>query len=223
MSPATEDQKPFRVETTVGAPADTVWRALTEPDLVRNWFGWDYEGLTAEIDFIFVDHADPQPPDLIVLDAGQEIGLVGGPGRTTVRVVTTQPLAAGPDPDRHDAVEEGWRVFFEQLRFLLERHPGERRDTLRLTGRASGRQLLGVLAEAAVGELWHESRFARLVVDGEGHLLAATAEEPLPDGGPGPVSLTVSAYGLGDQARAALRERWTVRWRDAVDDAEVTA
>ncbi|MCP3822251.1 SRPBCC domain-containing protein [Streptomyces sp. A3M-1-3] len=218
----TEDQKPFRVEKTIGAPADTVWRALTEPDVVRNWFGWDYEGLPAEIESVFVDGADPQPPDLIVLGGHQEIGLVGGAGRTMVRVVTTQPLPAGTDPDRYDAVEEGWRVFFEQLRFLLERHPGERRSTLYLTGRASGRQLLGVLAEEAAKEVWHESRFAHLVVGAEGHLLAATAEQPLPDGGPGPVSLTVSAYGLDDQARAALRERWTARWRKAVTDAEVT-
>ncbi|MEV6650979.1 SRPBCC domain-containing protein [Streptomyces sp. NPDC051219] len=217
-----EEQKPFRVETTIGAPADTVWRALTEPDLIRDWFGWDYEGLPAEIEAIFVNGAEPQPPDRVVLDGGQEIGLVGRPGRTTVRVVTTQPLPAGTDPDRYDAVEEGWRVFFQQLRFLLERHPGERRSTLCLTGRASGPQLLGVVAETAK-EDWHESRFARVVVDEEGHLLAATAEQPLPDGGPGPVSLTVSAYGLDDRARAALRERWTARWRAAVADAEVTA
>ena len=32
-------------EKTVTAPAERVWAALTEPELVREWFGWDYPGL----------------------------------------------------------------------------------------------------------------------------------------------------------------------------------
>ena len=37
--------KPFRVEVIVDAPRDAVWRALTEPEQIRHWFGWDYDGL----------------------------------------------------------------------------------------------------------------------------------------------------------------------------------
>ena len=49
--------KPFRVEVIVDAPRDAVWRALTEPEQIRHWFGWDYDGLEDEIRVIFVEHA----------------------------------------------------------------------------------------------------------------------------------------------------------------------
>ena len=57
--------KPFRVEVTVDAPRDEVWRALTEPEQIRHWFGWEYDGLDDEIEFIFVEHAKLHPPDRI--------------------------------------------------------------------------------------------------------------------------------------------------------------
>ena len=45
--------KPFRVEVTVDAPRDEVWRALTEPEQIKHWFGWQYDGLDDEITWIF--------------------------------------------------------------------------------------------------------------------------------------------------------------------------
>ena len=57
--------KPFRVEVDVDAPRDVVWRELTEPERIRHWFGWEYDGFDEEIKFIFVDHAKPVPPDRI--------------------------------------------------------------------------------------------------------------------------------------------------------------
>ena len=47
--------KPFRVEVSVDAPRDVVWRTLTEPEQIRHWFGWDYDGLDDEIELIFVE------------------------------------------------------------------------------------------------------------------------------------------------------------------------
>ena len=41
--------KPFRVEVTVDAPRDVVWRELTESERIRHWFGWEYDGLDDEI------------------------------------------------------------------------------------------------------------------------------------------------------------------------------
>ena len=36
------DQRPFRVEVVVEAPREEVWRALTAPERVARWFGWDW-------------------------------------------------------------------------------------------------------------------------------------------------------------------------------------
>ena len=51
--------KPYRVEVTVDAPRDEVWRALTEPEQIRHWFGWEYDGLEGEIELIFRAHEAP--------------------------------------------------------------------------------------------------------------------------------------------------------------------
>jgi len=59
--------KPFRVEVSVDAPRDVVWRTLTEPEQIRHWFGWDYDKLDEEIHVIFVEHARLLPPDRIEL------------------------------------------------------------------------------------------------------------------------------------------------------------
>ena len=50
--------KPFRVEVTVDAPRDVVWRELTESERIRHWFGWEYDGLDDEIKQIFEEHAE---------------------------------------------------------------------------------------------------------------------------------------------------------------------
>ena len=70
-SPDMSMDKPFRVEVEVDAPRDVVWRELTEPERIRHWFGWEYDGLDDEIKFIFVDHAKPVPPDRIELVRGR--------------------------------------------------------------------------------------------------------------------------------------------------------
>src|SRR5687767_10536076 len=127
--------KPFRVETTIDAPREAVWRALTTPGVIREWFGWDYEGLEGEIRFIFVDHAEPQPPDRIVLAMGQELQLEADGPRTVVRAVLPGSLEEAGWEDIFDGIEEGWRTFFEQLRFMVARH-GTRRRTVFLTGTA---------------------------------------------------------------------------------------
>lgn len=38
----------------------------------------------------------------------------------------------------------------------------------------------------------------------------------------GPTSVTVTSYGLDDEAFAALRERWSGRWSAVAKNAEVT-
>jgi uncharacterized protein YndB with AHSA1/START domain len=115
---------PVIVEVEIAAPVDTVWRALREPTEIRRWFGWDYEGLDEEIRFIFVE-ASKADDEARVLDGGPggTIALEDRGDRTVVRV--TRPSSE----EGYDEVDEGWISFIQQLRFYLERHPGEDRST----------------------------------------------------------------------------------------------
>ncbi|MGW4497599.1 activator of HSP90 ATPase [Micromonospora sp. NPDC004336] len=200
------------VETTVAVPAERVWAALTEPGQIPQWFGWEHEGLADEIRFIFVDHARPAPPDRIGMAAGQEIRLAGEGDRTRLSVVLPPP--GGGEP--WDAITEGWRTFFEQLRFLLERRPSGRRRTIHLTGVATGAQALAALDAAGPAERWHDSPRQRIVVDAEGTLIGVAAGAPLGGADVSPVSLTVSAYGVDEAGLDRLRRDWSARWQAEV-------
>jgi uncharacterized protein YndB with AHSA1/START domain len=192
-------QKPFTVETTIDAPIETVWRAFTDLAVVREWFGWDYEGIEGEIRFIFVDHARLEPPDRIVIENDQEIRLVPDGHRTVVRVTMAGGLAGAEWDDIYDGMEEGWRAFFEQLRFLLERRPSGARRTVYLTGKGE--------PPVVDGEPWHASRWQRITVDPEGHLVAVGWNDV------GETGVTVSTYGLDDAAFTAVQERWAAIMR----------
>lgn len=215
------EQKPYRVEVRVPASLDAVWRALTEPDQISQWFGWDYDGLDAEIRFIFVEHSRRQPPDRIVGDEGTQIELEADGGHTVVRAVFPGPLDDAAWDDIYDGMEEGWRTFFEQLRFWLGRRPQGRRRTIYLTG--TGRAA-DVLAAAGVdtGDPWHQSRYQRMAVDSAGHLVVVAAQQPLTTPDAGPISITVTTYGLADPAFDAVRAAWARRWQAVARDAEVT-
>lgn len=216
----TFEPKPFRVEVVVDAPRETVWAALTEPERVREWFGWEYDGLAEEIQHIFVDHADPFPPDRIALEVGQELQVGAEGGRTAVRAIMPGALD-GELAGTYDGMEEGWRSFFEQLRYLLERRPAGTRHTVRLVGTATGEQLLAALDAVETKEEWHDSTYQRMVVDTEGRLVVAAAEVPLAGGKAAPVSLVVNAYGLDDEGRERLATEWLGRWRAEVPDGKL--
>lgn len=210
--------KPFRVETTVDGDRDAVWRMMTEPQLVREWFGWDYEGLEGEIRYIFVEHVDKSPPARMTFEDGSYIELEDRGPRTVVRAVLPGPLDDADWDDVYDGMEEGWRAFFEQLRFLLDSRPDGRRRTIYLSGVATGAD---VLAVGGAGETRHESRYLRMTVDSRGHLITAATQAPLDTADPSPVTVTVSTYGLDDAAFQRLRSEWAARWTSVVTDAEV--
>ncbi|MGN9774385.1 SRPBCC family protein [Micromonospora sp. H33] len=199
------------VETIVQAPPERVWSALTVPEEIRQWFGWEYDGLDEEIRFIFVDHAEPAPPDRIAMADGSELRLVPDGDGTRLRAVLPAPADAAAAAE-HRAVAEGWRTFFAQLRFLLERRPAGDRRTVYLTGTGTGRDLLVALGTAGSTDEWDAGPHQRIVVDPDGRLLAVTAERPLEDPEPGTVSLTVSAFGIDDAEAAHLERVWAARW-----------
>jgi uncharacterized protein YndB with AHSA1/START domain len=210
--------KPFRVELTVAAPREEVWRALTTPEVAGEWFGYDYDGLDAEITAIFVDDGTAEPPDRLVFSDGSYLEAAPDGPRTVVRAVLPGPLGDGWD-DIYDPIAQGWRTYLEQLRFLLETRPAGRRRTVYLTGEATGAE---VLAAAGAGRPWFDGRRERIVVDADGHLVAAAADHPFDSRATGPVNILVTTYGLDDAAFAALRAEWTSRWQAVAGNAAVT-
>jgi len=192
--------KPFRVEVSIDAPRDVVWRALTEPEQIRHWFGWEYDGLDEEIDSIFVAHATQHPPAR--LDLGPDDGdielIEAGPGRTVIRATKPGDLDAAEWQDVYGDIEEGWITFFNQLRHRLERHPDSKRRMIIRTA--------NLALPSLPGEPWHESRFQR-GADVDGALAIVFAK---PDGGE--AMLLVTTYDLDDDAFAATEQRWDAWW-----------
>lgn len=225
------EQKPFRVEVVVDAPRDVVWRALTEPEQIRRWFGWEYDaegGLDGEIQFIFVSHATHHPPGRIEIDddaEGQTIELEADGPRTIVRVIRPGSLAETGWEDLYDDLEQGWRVFFAQLRHALERHPGQERRTVYMTGTADPVAVLDALDREVAGELWDEGRFQRsIALDGGGgeSLVSVRSRVPLDSRERGDLAVTVTGYGLDAPAFEAVHRRWTAWWAPLAEGAEVT-
>jgi uncharacterized protein YndB with AHSA1/START domain len=218
--PEQQRPKPFRVETVVAAPADRVWAALTEPELVRQWFGWDYPGLDDEIRAIFVDGVAPGGHRL-AFDDGSYLEIAPDGPRTVVRAVLPGSLEDAGWEDVYDGVEEGWRAFFEQLRFLLEERPAAgRRRTIFLTGEATAEQAFTLLDDARP---WRASRYLRAAVAPDGHLLGVDAIRTVDGGAAGPVSLTITTYGLDDAAYRKVYDDWAARWAAAVAAAKATS
>jgi len=187
--------KPYRIEVTVDAPRDVVWRALTEPEQIRHWFGWDYDGLNDEIELIFVEHARLRPPDRIEMSDDGLIELEERGGRTVIRATKPGDLDAAEWADVYGDIEEGWITFFNQLRHRLERHSD---STRRMIVRNAN---LAALPELP-GEPWHSSRYQR-GADSDGALAIVFRK---PDTGES--MLLVTTYDLDDDAFAAVERRW---------------
>jgi uncharacterized protein YndB with AHSA1/START domain len=189
--------KPFRVEVIVDAPRDTVWRALTEPEQIRHWFGWDYDGLDDEIRTIFVDHATLVPPHRIELSPDGTIELEDLGDRTLIRATKPGDLDALEWRDVYGDIEEGWITFFNQLRHRLAHHPNA---TRRMIVRRATTTL-----PSLPGKPWHESRYQR-GADVDGALAVVFAK---PDGA---ATLLVTTYDLDDDAFAAAESSWDTWW-----------
>lgn len=217
---------PVVVEVTVAAPVDVVWQALRDPAHLRRWFGWDYEGLGPEIDGIFVAGATIDENDR-TLDTGEGRFELHARGEATVvRLTRAAPGGRTSWDGIYDDINEGWITFVHQLRYSLERHPGEDRRTLRLAGDADvdpvealglgdlpdeGRYEVGcATGETLTGEVWFRSRDQLgLTVEGWGEgLLVVTGTWS--DRGGGAILTT---YGLDDEAFEAVAHRWTRWWQ----------
>jgi hypothetical protein len=209
--------KPYAVEFDLPAGRDEAWDAVTQPGVLRQWFGWDYDGLDAEIQQIFVDQATLLAPERMGWADGSYLEVVGDDDRAVVRAVREGPV---PDnPDAYDAIEEAWRTFLVQLRFLFERRPEGVRRTIYLTGETTGRQALS-LAETD----WQPvGRRVSWTVDADGFLVVVSGRVPLSGPSAARMEVTVSTFGLDDAAFENVREEWTKKWAPIAADANVIA
>lgn len=224
------------VDVTIAAPIESVWKALRDPDQIRNWFGWDAETLADEIDFIFIQHAQDD------LSAGRlQFGdWEGSSDRfevtqtahgTRLKVIRHGPVVAGWE-GIYEEMTEGWRSFVQQLRLALERHSGHRRRTIYLSGggtAAMPRALLGLpggdtpgapfagllpTGDRIEGVLWHTSPYQTgLLVPAWGQGLLVVMDRPATPDRAGGGSATLTTYGLSDVELAGLAERWRDWWQ----------
>ena len=214
----------FRIEVVIHAPRDLVWRALTDPEEIVRWFGWDYEGIEPEIRQIFVDEVTTTPPERLAMAWEQTIELIADGDRTILRIVKPGPLAEASWDDLYDEMVRGWHGFFLQFKHYLERHPGEARRTLWFDGTALPSAVLAALDAEAPGVDWLHIRHQRVAaVDAYGGgLLAVLSAPPLDSDTPGTVQITMTTHGLDDKQFAALREHWAERWEALAPGGSVT-
>jgi hypothetical protein len=222
-APAPE-MKPFIMEVTIDAPPDAVWRAVSDPAELRRWFGWDYPGLEEEIQFIFLGDNTQHAPQRLEFEGMGSLDIVPDGSRSVVRMVWAGGLADARWDDIYDGMEEGWRTFFHQLKYYLERRAGQDRRTLYLTGTALAPAVVAALDAAVPGAPWQESRHQRAVVpagaDGI-ELVSILSPRPLQSDEPAKVAVTVTTYGLDDAAFDALRSAWESRWGTLVADPKI--
>jgi hypothetical protein len=228
------------IEVTIRAPVDDVWDHLRDPLLIRRWFGWEYDGLSEEIDGIFGEwaEADEDARSLRWEEGGDRFELEPEGDNTRLRVTRS---ASGS----YDDIGEGWISFVQQLRFALDRHAGEDRRTLYLSSPAAASQTLPVAetlgldaaarapvgarydatagpGDSIAGEIWFRTEHQLgLTVDQLGDGLLLVTEKPAAAKPPhGAASLTLSVYGPVAAARLDdRRARWNAWWEEHVGRA----
>jgi hypothetical protein len=235
----TDQTQTLIVEVTIAAPFEAVWRALRDPAEIRRWHGWEFDGLDAEIDLIYVSGAvaSEDAGTIDLPEVSTQFALEPSGDETVVRVTRAGPAGEGDRERDFDEVDEGWITFFNQLRFTLEHHHGEERRTIHLDGAAGpgggpltpSRLGLAAAESAAPGQRWQATAawgepLAGEVIYRAPHqvglsveswndallvLHAKPAEVQPPHGGGRAI---VSTYGLDDAAVAELRERWQSWW-----------
>lgn len=128
-----------------------------------------------------------------------------------------------PADDVYDAEIEGWWCFLHQLAHYLERHDGQERRTLHLSGRASPSALVADLERDADEPVARPSRHVAVSRSRDGSLAVMESAAALDAREPSDTKLTVTAYELDDEGFGELRERWEARFRALAGGGEVAA
>lgn len=201
-------------ELVLRGPVPRVWRALRDPAEIRRWHGWDAPGLDREVAMVYDEHAvQGDEPYTLVVDGEVTFRLAEHEDGTALRLQGVPREPAGARGTRYDEVTEGWISSVQQLRFALDRHPGEDRRTLRWSATGMPQANLADAESMPDGVLgrWFTSPLQDgLVVAGLGSGLLVLVRADEAHGGP-TCSATLTTYGLDDDGFAAVRDRWT-RW-----------
>ncbi len=205
---------PFFIEEAIEANRDAVWRAITDSKECRRWFGWLHDGLDAQIRGIFIDHATPVGSEQLQLEGDQLIRVHADGAGSLVRITHPSSLHSGEWDDRYDEVVQGWYRFLHQLRFYLERHPGQDRRTLFRAGSVVPAEIFAELDVVAPGEVWAQGNYQRSIAVDEagGSLVSLVAAEPQESSRRTRGQLTISSYSQDDQSFDEFAATWTSWW-----------
>jgi uncharacterized protein YndB with AHSA1/START domain len=214
----TPREEALRIEVTIGAPVETVWQALREPDQVRRWHGWHFDGLDEEIKLIYETGAhETDRPYVLVVEPDDLFELEEVDAGTVVRNIRSKPDPNSEWAAYYDDVTEGWISFLNQLRFMLERHPNEERRTAFFSAEGTASTPEGLIADspAASGAQWFAADNQRgVVVDdlGPGLLIVGATSK-------GGAMAILTTYGQDDAAFECTRQQWSSWWRNHHADA----
>ena len=225
------EHRDVAVEVTIAAPIETVWRALRDRDDLRRWHGWEDPTLDEEIEIIYFNESreeNPDGPDRRLVCGGSIFELESRGPSTVVRVVMAEPPESDAWHGWYEDIRHGWHTFVQQLRFFVERHRGQDRRTVLLSGvpldtaQPELPTLLGLdrvgaagqaytvslpTGEEVTGTVWFRSEHQLAVTVDSWHdgLLVVTDRRR-------PAGAILSTYGLDEAAVAALTDRWTAWW-----------
>jgi uncharacterized protein YndB with AHSA1/START domain len=212
-------EEALRIEVTIGAPVEAVWQAMREPDQIRRWHGWHFDGLDEEIKLIYDTGAhEAERPYALIIEPDDLFELEQVEGGTRVRVIRSAPEPDSEWAAYFDDVTEGWISFLHQLRFMLERHPRDERRTVFFTGEGAAVSPSQLIADspAADGEQFFTAENQRgVVVDDLGPGLLIVGAKP---NGNGAMAI-LTTYGQDDRAFDETRARWNTWWADRYPDA----
>lgn len=216
-------------------PLRQCWPYFREPELIREWHGWEYDDLDAEITEIYEKNARPAEDHRSIALGTHLFTFTEEDGRTRADL-TRGPLEDdSPWREYLPDLDEGWTSFLQQLRFKLERHPDESRRTIFYAGTPKeqtispiqwiglgqvGLQQIGAKygatvgpGDALTGEVWFVSgKQIGVTVDawGDGLLIVSDGARGGPPYTSGQAILTT--YGLEDDERTDLTHRWNEWW-----------
>src|SRR3954453_10025191 len=104
-------------------PVEAVWLAFRDPEIIRRWHGWDFDGLDEEIKALYVEGVVVDQENHTLHIGGHLFEFFPQDGQTRLRVSRKAPV------DNEDTgidwllqyadIEEGWISFLQQLRFVL--------------------------------------------------------------------------------------------------------